>query len=367
MSRHLCIAALSALIAAPTFGAVQAPARAAARAPIVLNFDYSAVDALLQAIRQKRVSDTQLNHLVAIKGIRATIQNTIKYLPKDNLAGFRAAIRQVEATGKETTGNYQLDDVFAHRKEIRVLLEAIRRVEPALTGDIVHTLLTYAPAVRGLTITVYFVAGGVSDGFLLDNDPKSEFFVALGKGDQDIPGLKLDITHEAFHAVQRNLGKSAPGMKRCVADPNGGSVTQRLLCTTLLEGTASYVADPTRMAGSGPYVGMWRARFVRNLKPARLKGDFEQFERAFAQLRDGSISWRAAYAGLFTPPDTPGYFVGYEMTRAIVKYKGAPAVGGLFNASPAAFFKEYIALYEAHPQLAYHFSKPLERIIETAR
>ena len=235
-----------------------------------------------------------------------------------------------------------------------------------MIGAIVAKLLHYAPMAKDVTITVHFVAGGVSDGFLLENDPNLEFFIALGKGEQDLSGLKLNITHEAFHAVQKALGRNRRGMTNCVNDPNAGPLPLRMICTTLLEGTATFVADATKSRARGPYIDMWRSRYERNLTQNALADGFALFDRLLADLQDRSITWNDAYAKAFTPPNTPAYFVGYEMARAIARYDGPAAIGALFEAAPADFFREYIRLYHSHPELRFRFSPGTERLIESS-
>lgn len=339
------------------------PADAGAQTGIALRFDYAGARAVLAVLETKDPTRARIDRVVAVEGVRAMITNTIKYLPDNDIAGFSAAVRQVAATGKESTGDYQLDDVWAHRAQIQQLLAALQADRRPMTAQITARLLHYAPTAKNVTITVHFVAGGVSDGFLLDDDPNLEFFVALGKGEQDIPGLKLDITHEAFHAVQKALGRKHRGMAGCVNDPNAGALPERLICTTLLEGTASFVADATKSRGRGPYIDMWRSRYERNLRPNALGLDFALLDRLLAGLQDGTITWKDAYAKAFTPPNTPGYFVGYEMARAIARYDGPAAIGALFEAPPTAFFREYIRLCRRHPGPRFRFSPQTEQYI----
>lgn len=340
-------------------------ADAHAEAGIALRFDYVGAQAVLAILETKNPTSPEINRVVAVKGVHAMITNTIKYVPSNNIAGFAAAVREVAATGKESTGDYQLDDVWARRAEIRELIAALQADERSMSSKIVAKLLHYAPMAKDVTITVHFVAGGVSDGFLLDNDPNLEFFVALGKGDQDLPGLELNITHEAFHAVQKALGRSHSRMADCVNDPNTGPLPERLVCTTLLEGTASFVADATKSRGRGPYMDMWRNRYKRNLTVNALRDEFALFDQLLARLQNGSITWKDAYGQAFTPPNTPAYFVGYEMARAIAHYDGPAAIGRLFEASPVDFFREYIRLYQIHPDLRFRFSPQTVRIVES--
>jgi hypothetical protein len=112
---------------------------------------------------------------------------------------------------------------------------------------------------------------------------------------------------------------------------------------------------------------MWRRRYERNLTPKALADGFSLFDELLARLQCRSIKWDDAYAEAFTPPNTPAYFVGYEMARAIVRYDGAAAIGALFETAPADFFKAYIRLYQIHPDLRFRFSPRTERLIESIK
>lgn len=247
----------------------------AAQPTIRIRFDYAGAEDLLNAIANKQVSNSDLSRLLAVKGVAAMVTNTIKYVPSNTRQGFESAVREVATSGHEVTGDYQLDDVVQNSANIRRTIQLLRAHQQAISEDIAGTFHRYAPMVHDVTITLHFVVGGVSDGFVLDGDPQPELFVALGKGDQDLPGIELNLKHEAFHVLQKVLAGKQSGMTECVDQPGRLSVPLRLACTTLLEGTASFVADATKASGKGPYIDMWRSRYQRNLRPAHLAADFK--------------------------------------------------------------------------------------------
>ncbi|MEE8296190.1 MAG: DUF5700 domain-containing putative Zn-dependent protease, partial [Sphingomonadales bacterium] len=62
--------------------------------------------------------------------------------------------------------------------------------------------------------------------------------------------------------------------------------------------------------------------------------------------------------------DSPLYFVGYNMAKTILQYRGAHKLVELYSQTPAAFFKEYIMLYKHKPNAGIvQFSPSTEEII----
>ena len=338
----------------------------AAQPTIPIRFDYAGAEDLLNAIANKQVSNSDLSRLLAVKGVAAMVANTIKYVPSNTRQGFESAVREVATRGHEVTGDYQLDDVVQNSATIWQTIQLLRAHQQAISEDMARSFHRYAPMVHDVTITLHFVVGGASDGFVLDGDPQPELFVALGKGDQDLPGIELNLKHEAFHVLQKVLAGKQSGMTECVDQPGRLSVPLRLACTTLLEGTASFVADATKASGNGPYIDMWRSRYQRNLRPAHLAADFKTFDTVLQKLQAGSLNWKQAYAASFTPPDTPLYFVGYRMAEAIAQADGPAAIGTSLRQPPLEFFHRYMELCRNHARLP-QFSKSTQEWLASSK
>lgn len=338
----------------------------AAQPTIHIRFDYAGAEDLLNCIADKQVSNSDLSRLLAVKGVAAMVTNTIKYVPSNSRQGFESAVREAATSGHEVTGDYQLDDIMQSSAEIRRTIQLLREHQQAISEDITGSFLRYAPMVHDVTITLHFVAGGVSDGFVLDGDLEPELFVALGKGSEDLPGIELNLKHEAFHVLQKVLAGKQSGMTECVDQPDRLPPPLRLACTTLLEGTASFVADASKASGNGPYIEMWRSRYQRNLRPGHLTADFKTFDTVLRKLQTGSLNWEQAYTASFTPPDTPLYFVGYRMAEAIAQNDGPAAIGSLFRQPPLEFFHRYMELCRSHAQLP-QFSKSTKEWLDSRK
>ena len=110
-----------------------------------------------------------------------------------------------------------------------------------------------------------------------------------------------------------------------------------------------------------------RERYRRNGQPARIAENFAAFDSVVAGLRSGRMTWDEAGVNFSGARDARFYFVGYEMAKAIDRYCGAECISALFDRAPVEFFRQYIALYRAHPQITARFSRETEELITSVR
>jgi hypothetical protein len=206
---------------------------------------------------------------------------------------------------------------------------------------------------------VYFVAGGVSDGFVPERSREPSLYVNLTRARGDLDGVVSNLTHEIYHVIQQSASRRA-GLSWIVDEPEKLELAQRLLATTLWEGSANYAADPRRLQGSGPYLAMWRDRFALNTTPEKLAEHFALFETVLNDLHAKRMSWDDAYARGFAGPQSPFYFVGYEMTRVIDQRCGRQCVRRLFDEPPVAFFRRYVEIYKRDSAITHRFSPAAE-------
>src|SRR4051812_3272447 len=69
-----------------------------------LRMNYEGAEALLAVLEQRTVTDADIDKLLAIRGVRAMVDNTTKYIPGDTRATFRAAIKEFVTTRESTIG-----------------------------------------------------------------------------------------------------------------------------------------------------------------------------------------------------------------------------------------------------------------------
>jgi hypothetical protein len=308
-----------------------------------IRIDYAGAEALLAAVQRHAITDAEIDGLLSIRGIQAMVANTTKYIPEDTAEVFRIALKEFIATGKVTHGHFGLSSVAEHEAAARAVIAALRS-NPAIAAEVTAPIKPYQPASGPITATVYCVAGGASDGFVLDGDPEPAFFMAIDRSQGDVDGVKLNMTHELYHVVQRAARARAANPAMRGFNQSSGTPPVRLLTTVLEEGTAVYVAEPMLAHGSGPYISEWRSGYAKNQPAAVIAANFALFDMLLANLVAGSMTWEAAYEKGFSNKCPPLYFVGYEMAKAIDRAYGPARIGAYFQEHPAAFFKDYLAL-----------------------
>jgi hypothetical protein len=342
---------------------IQAAPHPPARGKIHVEFDYSAAELIADAIGRPALSEAEAGALLQNRGIAAMVAKTIVFSPKSTPQGFVADMQSFVATHRYPTGDFALDWVYKYRAQIKTLVSEIRADEDSIRHRITARLTRYSPRTGPATVRVYFVAGGLSDGFVLDDDPELALFVALEKASGDKNGVEQNLTHELYHVLQKLSAARTPAAAKFAAKLESQPPLQRLLATTLWEGTANLAADARATRGKGPYVSMWRNRYLRNLTPERIRENFRLFDSVLIDLDQGRTDWTSAYSMGFAGEDSRFYFVGMEMARTLGSRQGAAYFEELFVRPPTRFFRDYFKGCDAEPSLP-RFSANTRRVIE---
>jgi hypothetical protein len=296
------------------------------------------------------------------------VDNVTRFYPGVGRTEFRNVIKAYVRTHREMThGGHRLfdfDGVVQATPMIRKIISEIRANELAMVRRVVGRLTQYEPPTDKLTLTVYFVAGGVSDGFVPDSTFSPAFYDNIARAEGDVAGVELVMTHEIFHVVQKAVAQHTPSLQAAVNHPEALPPLEHLVAATLWEGSAMYVADPKRASGQGPYVSMWRDRAIRNTTPARIRENFALFDSVAAELGAGRMAWsdvdRIGFSG---DNDERFYAVGYLMAAAIDQYCGPSCIARLLEKPPVEFFREYVSLYKKHSSIAGRFSQNTEEML----
>jgi len=335
-----------------------------------LRMNDEGAEALLAVLAQRTVTDAEIDRLLAIHGVRAMVDNTTRFIPGDTRETFRAALKEFVTTRKSTIGHYRLDESYEQAAEIRALIAELKG-DQNLLAEVAAPISRYMPPLPHFTATAYEVAGGVSDGFVPE-DAQPAFYMAMNRAEGDAQGVKLNMTHELYHVVQRMARARVPGLDAKVFNPDTAPAPVRLLTVILDEGTATYVADPALAKTSffrrfGPYVRMWRASYKKNAPREKIAANFAEVDRLLSGLRTGSMTWKQASDVVFTGHGPGPYFVGYEMAKAIDRRHGPERIASLLQQHPAAFFRTYIDLYRENPAaVPARFSRETEAYIDSS-
>lgn len=309
---------------------------------ITLRLTCDGAETLLRALELDSITVQDLDRLLSVPGVRATVANTTKYLPDHTESAFRAAVGEYVETGLEPWGHFCLAFAAEHAAEARALIATLQ-ADPQLLTQVQEPLNRYLPACGPLDVAVHGVVGGVSDGFVLDGHPEPAFFMALDRAQGDAQGVRLNMTHELYHTAQEAARSRVPGLTARILDPGAASPAVRLLTTVLDEGTATWVAR-SMLEGDGPYLAMWRSAYEKNAPAEKVAANFALFEQLLAGLAHGTMSWDDAYKTGFSGLGPPLYFVGFEMARAIEATHGPQRIGTYFARHPTAFFEDFVAL-----------------------
>jgi hypothetical protein len=326
---------------------------------LVMNFD--GAKALLSALDRRTITPSAIDSLFAIRGVAAMVDNTTHYLPDQTRDTFRAALTEFVTKRKSTIGHFALDDSYDKSGEIRTLIAKLE-ADSTLTNQVAGPLARYMPKLPAFSATVYGTTGGVSDGFVTADDPRPAFYMALNRAQGDVQGVRLNMTHELYHVVQRMAwptpADSLPPL-------------ERLLRVILEEGTATYVAQPPAQKSSffrrsGPYLEVWRASSEKNSSTRQIAANFAEVDRLIAGLRAGTTTWEQAQNTVFRGYGPGPYFVGYEMAKAIDQHDGPERIASLLQKHPAEFFRTYIEIYRKNPGAApAKFSAATEAYIDS--
>lgn len=308
---------------------------AVAPAYLQFKFDTVAVEDFLSAVDRQAMDDATLVAIVARPGATGMVRNTLKYVPDSPPDGYRASLREIATTGALKSDPYQVADAVKGAATVRTLLTAVMREQAEMAARISTRLAPHWKGQAPVTITVRFVVGGVSDGFVLDGDSSPQFFIALDKAGGDLAGLEQNISHESVHVLQRQLL-----LRTCPERGLGENlpVAERFLHDVYFEGVANYVADPAEVPGTGEYIDMWRSRYLRNETPQRQRENAWLFERLLSGLRSGDLSWETVQQlGFYGNNDSRMYFHGRGIARKL-QAAGKQTLSAEFMCDPGKFF-----------------------------
>jgi hypothetical protein len=359
---------IAAVTAVHNAAAAETPIGIPSQAPLVSNsgieisFDYESARAVLDLFDAERVTDEDLSHAAELPGNLGLIRQAARFSPKATKDKFRESLREILETGSVEDDVFRFVTVRQRLEKTRKLLEGIERDPVGLKTEIAERIEAYLPAGLSVSANVHFLLGGTSDGFAPSADT---FYVALHYFEDDIEGLKVLMAHELYHIAQ-SVARTAPG-RDAAPDKDVEPVMIRslgLLRNTMNEGTASLVGDPLIVKDGGKYTLWFQTKYRRNLQ--RIKTNFALFDALLFRLfqdpdADPNELYMIGFSGMW---DSPLYFVGYHMAKAIEKHDGREAVAAAMEVSPIRFFGRYIELCRTldDPEMV-RFSRSTEDIL----
>ncbi|AWF79451.1 hypothetical protein BTJ40_00635 [Microbulbifer sp. A4B17] len=306
---------------------------------------------LIDILSENKVSDQQLEKLVNLPGIQATIYQTSRFDSRASEKLFRSSL--IDAV----EGKPLLDDPFRLQKlkeklpEVESIISILKEDPQQYLNEIRKGIGAYSPKDISFDANIFIVVGGTSDGWAKDGN----FYIALQYFNGDYEGLLTLSIHELYHIAQSNFyGKKE----------KHGSICEKVLNETRLEGIASIVGSPLNIVEGKNYTAWFQKKFNRNLQ--RIDDNFSLFEVIlFRGCNDPEIDFNKIYPlGFSGAWDSPLYFVGYYIGSAIEEAKGREFLISVLKDSPSTMFKAYIDIYkDDKSKNLTRFDKSIEDII----
>ena len=322
---------------------------------IVLSIDIASAKVLIDVFREERITEEKLEKLTNLHGVQAIIHQASRFDNRASLNSFKASLQNILEGKVLEEDPFEFQKVKDRLSEIRKLVQRIESNPDQFVTEIKSKLQPYTPSGLSFKVNVYLVISGSSDGWARDGN----FYVALHYFRDDYEGLKLLMAHELYHVAQRHFYGYAEESQEAAI-----SACRSLLSSTRSEGIASMVGDPLEIVNGKAYIEWFGQKFRRNLR--RIEQNFALFETMLFRLYyDQDIEFGQLYPlGFSGSWDSPLYFVGYYIGRAIEKYKGRKVLVELLKDTPSVFFMNYIEIYknDENSELV-RFSNSVEKIL----
>lgn len=338
------VALLGVALLAPASGlACSQPQAAPAAGKLTLSIDLTPAGDMLALFRRGSGTAGQIASIGATPAARALMAQTARTDSTATAGAFSSSLALAVAgrLAPDAPDPFAFNHVRQHAAQIERLYAMLVERGPALQRDIVARLQADLPSNLDLQVRAVFVLGGTSDGWA---QPGNRLYLALQYFDGDYEGLVTLMTHEVYHVVQYRVMPATASAAGDLRQRNA----ENLMIATLMEGTASFVGDPTRATGGGPYLEWFRMKYRSNLE--RIQDDFALFDALmFRAARDGDAEYRELYnLGFSAAWGSPLYFVGYRMAQVIARYSGRARLAAYLAQPPGTFFADYMATCDMH-------------------
>lgn len=311
---------------------------------------YAVMDAVVDPdlTREKALQIARLSGNVALrKKIETYGQIASEEAFATALVGVAKAPASVSDTGNDRFGFSKIKRDHAN---ILMTLRSITTDPENFSGWVRSRVASFAPESLVGTATGYILAGGPSAGFAFDD---AAFYLDIGRFAGDLKAARAVTAHELYHSVQvmavKQRGRPVvQWWDETEAQPLSGDArrcyaTDAFFGRMMTEGTASFVGDVTALdINDGAASKFQKERFERGL--GRIDRHIALLELATIGLTvDQPISFDDAYL-LGFHQDENLYFLGFAMTRAIVRERGSMIISQLISEPGSAFVRAYMSL-----------------------
>lgn len=305
---------------------------------ISITYNYSTVKKLIEIFNKGELLENDFNELIELEGSKAYLKKLATFFSGIDEPSFKRSLEMAVIGSPLENDPFMFDRVIKSIPDAKNLLTKVIMLEDELTKNSISLLEEYSPENIKIEATVYMILGITGGGWTFDDDPNS-FYVDFSSMKDDINGLTFLSAHELYHLIQYRFINPVPNKSKKV---------EYLLDQMLREGSATYVADFTKLNVSGSYVDFSKKDYERNFR--RMESNFALFETLIYQAKNDPLSkidllYNIGLSGMY---QSPLYYVGYHMIKLIEKYNGRDGLIALLKKYPNELILAYNELCIKH-------------------
>ncbi len=333
-----------AMAVALAFAAAPSVVLARPASQLTLRIDTTAADATLDALANPTLTGSAAQAVARLPGNRALIAKAHSFAPSATEDGYVNALLALAHGQTPATDPFQLRTAKQRALEVRALLRELEARRDETARAVEDRVNAYSPPSIRVTVTAVVVVGGTSDGWASEDQGSHRLHLAAQYFRDDLEGLKLLMSHELYHMVQREAQPVDYTADDFLTRNGQAGVVMALLQSLRNEGMAAWVGDAVEWPGQGAYTIWYRQKFTRNL--GRVQQAAELFSSlVFRAVNDPDTSPFDLYAlGFSGEWDSSAYFLGYRMAKVIEAHRGRAATIALLQQPPSQFVLTYAAV-----------------------
>ncbi|NVJ97169.1 MAG: hypothetical protein HWE25_03395 [Alphaproteobacteria bacterium] len=300
------------------------PVLAAARVTVDADF---AKQVLSEVCTRQNIDEEAIRNDPAVTGMLKHFSQFRDYFTMEAYLSARQDAANCVVPEKDF---FRFAGVLEDREKLSAIVYEMASGQGEHSTTITEMLAPYAPAGLSYEGRAVLVVGSPSCGGWSRG---STFFVDLPCISGDPEGLKYLIAHESYHGMQEMF----------MRESSSASPVLKLLGEVMREGTATAIADFSKIENPGSYTRL--SQRVIEVNARRQASNFALLDMAVQYAQTQEEGYDAANGvGLSGAYDSPFYYVGVVMTRAIESASGRQVLLALLKESPQKFFNHYLAL-----------------------
>ncbi|MCO1336486.1 hypothetical protein MO867_19320 [Microbulbifer sp. OS29] len=306
---------------------------ASSKEAVNMTVDFESAHMLVDILSKDKISDQQLEKLMGLQGIQATIHQTSRFDNGATAEVFKSTLVDVIEGRPNTYDPFRFHKLKDDLLGLKKIITTIENNPQHYINDVRQGISSYSPNNLSIETNIFIVVGGTSDGWAKDGN----FYIALQYFKGDYKGLLILSIHELYHVAQPYFyGKSQKPDSSC----------EKILNQTRMEGIASIVGSPFNVTEGKEYIVWFQQKYKTNLQ--RISDNFVLLEMMlYRACNDPDVEFDRIYPlGFSGRWNSPLYYVGYYIGNTIEEIKGRDFLISTLKKSPSAMFKAYIDIYK---------------------